>query len=501
MDETNPAYENFRNKMTAFGQPIRGTTRRVAASKFLGRDLAAAIEINARKITILKNVIQAQQIQTGVMLASLSTPTEGIEKSVMDIKETMSSILATLIAQEKFEMKQFLDMRRREENLRRREREDTLETDSKGMKILKSSVNKVLNPVRGIFQRIFSFFFNILAGRFLIKLLNFFSNPKNSGVVNAIGNFISGNFPLILGGVVAAGLGLLTLSTALTTATGIVRAAQLLLGLGGPITGAGEGIMKRFRGTGIDKATKGIVARQFLTKIFLRRGTGGIVPGSGSNDTVPAMLTPGEVVISKPAAQKFGVSNLLAINAAAGAKSIPIIKNNVMYANDGAVVNAPGVGRKGAVTPQVPGFDMSGIAGLIKTLMSTAEELPESQLGRALSNPDNENQLRKMSERFPMSNKKLKNIKNNIGEKVFSTLGNKIDTTKMEGVIKDFPNLTPPNVVDKIKEKGGFGKLDEFIQKLNNPNQIDPEGFDNSLDDISFFKPPKEKWMTYGAVI
>ena len=54
MDETNPAYENFRNKMTAFGQPIRGTTRRVAASKFLGRDLAAAIEINARKITILK---------------------------------------------------------------------------------------------------------------------------------------------------------------------------------------------------------------------------------------------------------------------------------------------------------------------------------------------------------------------------------------------------------------------------------------------------------------
>ena len=50
MDETNPAYENFRNKMTAFGQPIRGTTRKVAASKFFGRDLAAAIEINARKI-------------------------------------------------------------------------------------------------------------------------------------------------------------------------------------------------------------------------------------------------------------------------------------------------------------------------------------------------------------------------------------------------------------------------------------------------------------------
>ena len=110
MDETNPVYENFRNKMSTFGQPIRGTTRRVSASKFLGRDdLATQVEINARKITILKNVIQAQQIQTGVMLASLSTPTEGIEKSVMDIKETMSAILATLVAQEKFEMKQFLE--------------------------------------------------------------------------------------------------------------------------------------------------------------------------------------------------------------------------------------------------------------------------------------------------------------------------------------------------------------------------------------------------------
>ena len=164
MDETNPVNENFRNRMTSFGQPIRGTTRRVAASKFLGRDLAAEVEINSRKITILKNIIQAQQIQTGVMLASLSTGGT-IDKNIMDIKETMSSILATLVAQEKFEMKQFLEMQRREENLRRRGREDSLETDSKGMKILKKSVNKVVKPVMGIFQRIFQFFFYALPNR------------------------------------------------------------------------------------------------------------------------------------------------------------------------------------------------------------------------------------------------------------------------------------------------------------------------------------------------
>ena len=33
---------------------------------------------------------------------------------------------------------------------------------------------------------------------------------------------------------------------------------------------------------------------------------GGQVPGSGSGDTVPAMLTPGEFVMSKGAVQQYG---------------------------------------------------------------------------------------------------------------------------------------------------------------------------------------------------
>ena len=41
---------------------------------------------------------------------------------------------------------------------------------------------------------------------------------------------------------------------------------------------------------------------------------GGVVPGSGNSDTVPAMLTPGEVVISKPAVDMFGLRNLLRLN-------------------------------------------------------------------------------------------------------------------------------------------------------------------------------------------
>ena len=483
MDETNPAYENFRNKMTAFGQPIRGTTRRVAASKFLGRDLVAAVELNARKITILKNVIQAQQIQTGVMLASLSTGGT-IDKNIMDIKETMSSILATLVAQEKLEMKQFLEMQRREESLRRRGREDSLEADSKGMKILKKSVNKVVRPVMGIFQRIFQFFFSLLAGRFLVGLLNFLQNPKNAALLNGIGNFIQGNFGLILAGVVAAGAGLLTIGAALSTATLLLRAAQFGLAVGPSALTAGKKILANL---GVKGNASNIIqsGAQILTRVFLRRGTGGIVPGSGSNDTVPAMLTPGEVVISKPAAQKFGVGNLLAINASAGAKSKPIVKNHIIHANEGGVIPA--------------GFP--DVGNLIKVLVGTAEQLPNSPLGKTLSNPEIPKALQGVAESFAIPKSQQKTMGRNIMNIVGGTLGDKLDTTKMEGVVKQFPNLTPPNIIKKLNEKGAFEDLNDFIQRLSNPNKIDEKGFENELDEISFFKSPKEKWLTYGAVV
>ena len=100
-----------------------------------------------------------------------------------------------------------------------------------------------------------------------------------------------------------------------------------------------------------------------------------------------------------------------------------------------------------------------------------------------------------------MPKQQQKNMGANIMRTVSGQLTEKLDTSKVEGLVKELPNLTPPNIINKLKEKNAFGKLDEFIQRLNNPNQIDPEGFDNSLDDVSFFKAPKEKWMTYGAVI
>ena len=52
---------------------------------------------------------------------------------------------------------------------------------------------------------------------------------------------------------------------------------------------------------------------------------GGTVPGSGNTDTVPAMLTPGEFVMSKGAVQKYGVDTLEGLNAAAGGTNKPTL--------------------------------------------------------------------------------------------------------------------------------------------------------------------------------
>jgi hypothetical protein len=62
---------------------------------------------------------------------------------------------------------------------------------------------------------------------------------------------------------------------------------------------------------------------------------GGTVPGSGNTDTVPAMLTPGEFVMSKGAVQQYGVGTLESMNAAAGGTNKPTIMGG--YSGGGEV--------------------------------------------------------------------------------------------------------------------------------------------------------------------
>ena len=68
---------------------------------------------------------------------------------------------------------------------------------------------------------------------------------------------------------------------------------------------------------------------------------GGIVPGSGNTDSVRAMLTPGEFVMSKGAVQQYGLDTMKSMNAAGGGTNIPMVSNGITYAAGGGEVKNP----------------------------------------------------------------------------------------------------------------------------------------------------------------
>ncbi len=67
------------------------------------------------------------------------------------------------------------------------------------------------------------------------------------------------------------------------------------------------------------------------------KGYAGGGPAQGT-DTEPAMLTPGEFVVSRPAVQKIGINNLLAMNAAGGGTNRPTLGPGGIYAKGGGPV-------------------------------------------------------------------------------------------------------------------------------------------------------------------
>ena len=147
------------------------------------------------------------------MLSSLSGGSvKGVEENILDIRETMTSILETLKAQEKFELEKFRDMQRRLENEKRRGREGFLERlNRSGMNVIKRGVNKVLSPVRNMFSSIIGFFTKLFLGKIMVSFLSFFSNPANVAIVDGIANFIGTFFPVIVAGIVAATVGIAAL--------------------------------------------------------------------------------------------------------------------------------------------------------------------------------------------------------------------------------------------------------------------------------------------------
>ena len=507
MDETNPVYENFRNKMRAFGEPIRGTTRRISASKFLGKDdIGTQVAINARKITILKNIIISQQVTTGAMLTSLSGGSvKGVEENILDIRETMTSILETLKAQEKFELEKFRDMQRRLENEKRRGREGFLERlNRSGMNVIKRGVNKVLSPVRNLFSTVIGFFAKLFLGKIMVSFLSFFSNPANVAIVDGIANFIGTFFPVIVAGIVAATVGIAALGVKMLGLTNVLRAAAIGLGLTSPLTNlVGLGLGGRGAGLGVGMKLPKITMPKFSGDMLMKRipkiqkpsipygkagrgffnfNRGGVVPGSGNSDTVPAMLTPGEVVISKPAVDMFGLRNLLGLNRAAGSSSKPTMRNGVSYAGEGMVAG--------------------DIMGLFNSLINTANQIPESEYGKKMVGFEDTMRDAAVDIGNKITNEDLseiKNLKNTVPNFLFGGGSKPTVPTNIIKNLKDTAQTLLPVMTQTFNvEESPLGDLKDILNKSFGNPDLSPESFDNDLNQVSLLEPSVDKLNTLG---
>lgn len=322
-----------------------------------------------------------------------AVPQEG-SNILEEILKIVTSIRDTLIKQNEFDKKQDNQQRQSAERRKRKSREEKLEGNV--FKGLAKAANKVLGPVKGLFERIFDFIKTILIGRFLVKLIDWIGKEENQRKLTAIGKFLEKTWPAILAAYLLFGnsLGRFITKMILMTLKFIPKIAMTIAKLaaahpiaaaaiaGAGLFVAGAVIPKLMPGT-VDEqerktaAAPGTTAEKikkleeqkanlnFLQRMqgvgaeideqieFLQTGKtkaysgGGLVQGfsggghalASGTDTVPAMLTPGEFVMSRGAVSKYGVDTLASMNAAGGGTNRPRMLSGTVYASGGGQVH------------------------------------------------------------------------------------------------------------------------------------------------------------------
>ena len=375
-------------------------------------------------------LVKASRVSPGKIVPQKSG--EETQQNLDEILKGIDSILNTLREEKKLKEKQEKDERQGAERRKRKKSEEKLESGI--FKGLVKQTEKVLAPVKGLFEKIFDFIKTIILGRFLVKFIDWMSNKENQGKLEAIGKFLSKTWPALLAAYLLFGNSFgrfLTRIIAMSLkfipriAATIVRlaaahplAAAAIAGAG--LFVAGAVIPKLMPGTVDEQERKtaekpGTNAEKikkleeqksklnFLEKLqgkgaeideqiyFLQTGKtkaysgGGLVQGfaggghalASGTDTVPAMLTPGEFVMSRGAVNKYGVGTLASMNAAGGGTNRPRTLGNTFYAAGGGEVQPAEANRQSAEKqPRVPADGAEKPGAPEKTTTTTPTPTP-----------------------------------------------------------------------------------------------------------------------------
>jgi len=264
--------------------------------------------------------------------------------ALMKISNDVNIIKGIVAAENKIEEDKADDTREAREKNKRGMRENLLEGGKKVFGAVKSGFGKVLEPAKGIFTKIFDFLKLFILGSGLMMLLDWFGDPSNKDKIDSIFKFLKDWWPVLVAGLMAMFPGVALIPGLIALTVGflpkLIDTVKMLFGFGKQVD---DEIKKNEKDLEKGKGKDTVNVNKTLppdpegekppeaTPTIQGGGTegenlqqpqpfnqGGEVPGSGNTDTVPAMLTPGEFVLTKDAVKQYGVDSLYAMNAAAG---------------------------------------------------------------------------------------------------------------------------------------------------------------------------------------
>ncbi len=324
------------NKNSKIGMP--DSTSKINPRKFFGMGpgpLEKRVDNNSKKITLLKNILQAQKIDLGEKLKGLSPGSMSLDESIRSITDSVTSISQTLLDQQELDKGQADDDRIEDEQQRRNLKESLSEKDGGKTKKKGEGIKKAIAPVGNFLKQIGQWLLKLFAAKAVIELVGWFSDPANKKKVSQIFRFIKDWWPALLTGILLfAGSMLGPAGLIIGVGALIIKFLPKLIQTVKTLFGFGKATERDAKKLEQDTKTKGDAVDQETgqdqkpsagdIKNLKEPGQfnlGGLVPGQGNEDSVPAMLTPGEFVMSKDAVGHWGKGTLAGMNAAGGGKN------------------------------------------------------------------------------------------------------------------------------------------------------------------------------------
>ena len=325
-----------------------------------------------------------------------------LQPSLTNIEENLSKILGNFDKQIETDKEKQDDLRISEDTASDKAREKKLETP-KGKGMLKTGIDKAIKPVTGMMDMIMNFFKNILLGGAVMGLLKILENPEiimkplrdfSNGIIDFVNKLIKGINRFVLGPInfimegIRSGLGAL-----------IAPFAFLADKFGAPFNLP----LNNFT----EKVTPIQIKEIPRIEPEANMQGGGEVPGQGTGDTVPAMLEPGEFVMSKGAVDQVGVQQLEVMNAEGGGTNQPVMKGGRTYAKGGGSIGIKGKGNTGTMEMKdADGKKVGSTYNVVSGKPGTeniSQEMRKDVSGKGYPMPDGTYKVHSFDEHGPLS--------------------------------------------------------------------------------------------------